>query len=112
MSANFVMMQRSMDLVRQWAQKRWPFLAEKHGRRERYSTCLYLAYAAVERNSFGHAFLFIARAIRAQPAQLVGARTPIFMVRVLIKILGIRGLARKIRTPITFWEFVEQMGDT
>jgi glycosyltransferase involved in cell wall biosynthesis len=111
MSANFVTMQRSMDLVRQWAQKRWPFLAEKHGKRERYSTYLYLAYAAAESNSFGHALLFIARAIRAQPAQLIGPRTPIFMVRVLIKILGVRGLARKLRTPITFWEFVEQTGN-
>jgi glycosyltransferase involved in cell wall biosynthesis len=111
MSANFVTMQRSMDLVCQWAQKRWALLAEKQGKRERYSTYLYLAYLAVESNSFGHACLFIARAIRAQPAQLVGSRTPIFMVRVLVKILGVRGLARKIRTPTTFWEFVERIGN-
>jgi hypothetical protein len=33
------------------------------------------------------------------------------MVRVLIKILGVRGLSRKIRTPTTFWEFVEESGN-
>lgn len=109
MSANFVTMQRSMDLVRQWAQKRWPLLAEKHGKQERYLTYLYLAYTAVESNSFGHALLFFAGAIRAQPAQLVGLRTHIFMVRVLVKVVGVRGLSRKIWTPTTFWEFVEQI---
>jgi glycosyltransferase involved in cell wall biosynthesis len=106
-SANFVAMQRSTDLVRRWAQMRWPLLAEKHGKRERYSTYLYLAYTAVESSSFRHALLFFARAIQAQPAQLVGLRTPIFMVRVLVKVLGVRGLARKIWTPTTFWEFVK-----
>jgi hypothetical protein len=98
-----------MDLVRQWAQKRWPLLAEKHGKQERYLTYLYLAYTAVESNSFGHALLFFAGAIRAQPAQLVGLRTHIFMVRVLVKVVGVRGLSRKIWTPTTFWEFVEQI---
>jgi glycosyltransferase involved in cell wall biosynthesis len=109
MSADFVAMQRFLDLVSQWAQKRWPLLAEKHGRRERFSTYLYLAYTAVENNSLGHAFGFLARAIRVQPAELVGLRIPIFLVRALVKILGIRGLSRKIRTPITFWEFIEQI---
>jgi glycosyltransferase involved in cell wall biosynthesis len=107
MSANFVTMQKSMELVRRWAQKRWPLLAENHGKRERYSTYLYLAYTAVESNSVGHALSFLARAIRAQPAQLFGLRTSMFMLRMLVKILGVRSLARKSRTPTTFWEFVE-----
>jgi glycosyltransferase involved in cell wall biosynthesis len=111
MSTNFATMQRSVDLVGQWAQKRWPLLAEKHGKRQRYSTFLYLAYLAVESNSFGHALLFLARAIRVQPAQLVDVRTPIFMVRMLVKVLGVRGLARQIRTPTTFGEFAEKIGN-
>jgi glycosyltransferase involved in cell wall biosynthesis len=111
MSANFVTMQRSMDLVRQWAQKRWPLLAEKHGKRERYSAYLYLAYTALESSSFRHAVLFFARATQAQPAQLVSLRTAKFMIRVLDKLLGVRSLAKKIRTPTTFWEFVEQIGN-
>jgi glycosyltransferase involved in cell wall biosynthesis len=107
MSADFATMQRSMELVRQWAQTRWPLLTEKHGKRERYSTNLYLAYAAVESRSFGHALSFLVRAIRAQPAQLISLRTPVFVVRALAKVLGVRGLTRTIRAPTTFWEFVE-----
>jgi glycosyltransferase involved in cell wall biosynthesis len=110
-SANLITMKRSTDLVRQWAQMRWPLLIDKYGKRERYSTCLYLAYIAVESNSFGRAFLLFAQAIQAQPAQLVDLRTPIFIVRVLVKVLGVRGLAKKIRTSTTFWEFAEQTGD-
>jgi glycosyltransferase involved in cell wall biosynthesis len=109
MSANFVAMQRSMDLVRQWAQKRWPLLAEKHGKQERYFTYQYLANTAVQNNSFGHAVLFFARAIQAQPAQLVRLSTVNFMIRVLVRVLGAKSLARKIWTPTTFWEFVEQI---
>jgi glycosyltransferase involved in cell wall biosynthesis len=108
MSANFVAMQRSMDLVRQWAQNRWPLLAEKRGKQERYFTYSYLAYTAVANNSFGHACLFYARAIRAQPVQLVSLRTLKFMFELVVQVLGVKGLARKIWTPMTFWEFVEQ----
>jgi hypothetical protein len=108
-SANFATMQRCTDLLRGWAQKRWPLLAEEHGKRERYSTCLYLAYIAMESRSFGHALLYFARAIRARPAQLVGLRPPLFMFRMLVKVLGIRDRTRKIWTPATFWEFVEQV---
>jgi hypothetical protein len=31
------------------------------------------------------------------------------MVRVLAKVLGVRGLARKTCTRTTFWEFVERL---
>jgi hypothetical protein len=31
------------------------------------------------------------------------------MLRVLDRVLGVRGLARKVRTPTTFWEFVDQV---
>ena len=86
MSANFVAMQKSMDLVRQWAQNRWPSLAEKRGKQERYFTYEYLGSTAVENNSFGHAVLFFARAIQAQPAELVRLST-IFMFRVLFRML-------------------------
>ncbi|MBS0525867.1 MAG: glycosyltransferase family 2 protein [Proteobacteria bacterium] len=110
MSSNFVTMQKSMELVRQWAQERWPLLAAKHRKRERYASYMYLAYTAVESNSFGHALLFFGRATRAQPAQLVSLRTAKFAIRVLDKVLGVKGLARKIRTPPTFWEFVERIG--
>ena len=109
MSANFVAMQRSMDLVRQWARKRWPLLAEKHGKQERYFTYQYLGNTAVENNSFGHAGLFFARAIQARPAQLVRLSTVNFMLRMLGRVLGLRRLAKKTRTPMTFWEFVEQI---
>lgn len=111
MSANFVTMQRSMDLVRQWTQKRWPLLAKKHGNRERYLTYTYLADMAVENNAFRHAVLFRARAIWAQPAQLGDLSTLQFMIRVLVRMLGGRSLAKKIWTPKTFWEFVEQDKD-
>jgi glycosyltransferase involved in cell wall biosynthesis len=111
MSANFETMHRSMDLVRQWAQERWPSLAKKHGNRQRYFAYLYLAYTALESNSFGHAVTFFARAAHAQPAQLVSLSTAKFMIRVLGKVLGVRGLARKISTPTTFWEFVERTGN-
>jgi hypothetical protein len=96
-------------------------LAEKHGKEERYFTYKYLGNTAVENNSFGHAVLFLARAIQAQPAQLVRLSTVNFMFRVLVRVLGARSLARKIRvlgarslgrknwTPTTFWEFVEQI---
>ena len=87
------------------------FAGRKPWKRERYSTYLYLAYTAVESNSVGHALSFLARAIRAQPAQLFGLRTSMFMLRMLVKILGVRSLARKSRTPTTFWEFVEQIGN-
>jgi glycosyltransferase involved in cell wall biosynthesis len=111
MSAAFVAMHRSMDLVHQWAQKRWPLLAVKHGKRQRYFTYLYLAYSAVENSSFRYAALFFARAIQAQPVQLVSLRTPKFMMRVLVRVLGARSLTRKIWTSTTFWEFVEQDND-
>jgi glycosyltransferase involved in cell wall biosynthesis len=111
MSVNFVTMQRSMDLVRQWAQNRWPLLVEKHGNRERYNTYLYLAYTAIDSSSFGHAVLYFARAIQAQPAQFVSMRAPRFVIRMLDKVFGLRRLAKKIWTPTTFWEFVEQTGN-
>jgi glycosyltransferase involved in cell wall biosynthesis len=109
-SANFVTMQKCTDFVRQWAQKRWPLLAEKHGKRERYSTYLYLAYTAMESRSFGYAFLFFAHAIQSRPAQLIGLGPPLFMVRVLVKVLGLRGRTRKLWPSTSFWEFVEQNG--
>src|SRR6185437_3378301 len=67
MSANFVTMQRSMDLVRQWAQKRWPLLAKKHSKRERYLTYLYLAYTALDSNSFSHSPWFLVKALIMKP---------------------------------------------
>src|SRR5689334_9580377 len=109
MSANVVTMQRSMDLVRQWAQQRWPLLTQEYGKRERYSTYVYLARTAVESNSFGRALLLFARAIQAQPVQLIGLQTPIFMFRMLDRVLGVRRFARTIWKPTTFWQFVEQV---
>lgn len=107
MSANFVAMQRSIDLVCQWAQNRWPSLVQERVRQERYSTNLYLAYAALANNSFGHAGSFCVRAIRAQPAQVASLRTLKFIVDLMIQLLGVKGWTRKIWTPTTFWEFVE-----
>jgi glycosyltransferase involved in cell wall biosynthesis len=107
MSGNFVAMQRSMELVRQWAQDRWPFLVQERGKQERYLTNLYLAYTALASNSLRQAGLYCARAIQAQPAQLVSLRTLKFMLEVVIQVLGARSWARRIWTPVTFWEFVE-----
>ena len=33
------------------------------------------------------------------------------MFEVMVQVLGVRSLARKISTPMTFWEFVEQDND-
>jgi glycosyltransferase involved in cell wall biosynthesis len=111
MSANFVVMQRSMDLVRQWARERWPLVAGEHWRRSRYVSNLYLAYAAVESGSIGHGAMLYARAVQAHPGQLASLQTLTFAVRMLLRIFGCRDPRGLISPPINFWEYVEQFDD-
>jgi GT2 family glycosyltransferase len=108
MSANFVVMQRSMDLVHQWAQKRWPWVTEEHWRRSHCLSNQYLAYLAVESGSIGHGSMLYARAIQAQPALLVSLQPLKFAVRALLRMIGVRDLRGSISPPINFWEYVGQ----
>jgi hypothetical protein len=111
MSANFVTMQRSLDLVRQWAQRRWPLVTEEHWRRSRYLANRYLADVAVTSNSFGRAAMYYARAIQAKPAQLPSLFLPMLKlpIRMLLWVIGASDLIRLMRTQMNFWEFVEQI---
>ncbi|SEP49523.1 Glycosyl transferase family 2 [Rhodospirillales bacterium URHD0017] len=106
MSSNFIAMQRSMELVRQWARRRWPLLADRHERQERFFTYWYLANRAFESNSLGYAALFFARSIQAKPSQLIRLSTANALYRALVRRLA---ASSKTKKPTTFWEFAEQI---
>jgi glycosyltransferase involved in cell wall biosynthesis len=110
MSADFRVMQKSIELVRKWAQEQWPSVPGRHWKRERYFTNHYLANLALQRGSIGNAAAFHLRSIAAWPFALSFVATTKISIRLMGSLIGLnlRGLRRP---SIGFEQFSDWYND-
>jgi glycosyltransferase involved in cell wall biosynthesis len=110
MSADFSTMQRSTDLVREWAMERWSWVPADHWRRERHFTNHYLANLALQRGSIGKAWMFHLRSISAWPAAMASLPTLKISVRLAARVFGVD--LRSLRhASTTFESFSERFNE-
>jgi glycosyltransferase involved in cell wall biosynthesis len=104
LSADFSRMQRSIDLVREFAHEQWSSVPTEHWKRERYYTNHYLANLALQAGSIGNAAAFHLRSIAAWPPSLMSVPTTKIGIRLLAALIGL-DLRRLRQTSTRFEQF-------
>ncbi len=82
-------MQRSIDMVREFALHHLPSVPARHWQRERFYTYHYLANLALQRGSVGKAAAFHFRSIAARPSAVMSMPTTKIGIRLLGSLVGI-----------------------
>jgi glycosyltransferase involved in cell wall biosynthesis len=102
LSSDFGRMQRSIDMVREFAIHHLPSVPARHWQRERFYTYHYLANLALQRGSVGKAAAFHFRSIAAWPSAVMSMPTTKTGIRLLGSLVGID--VRRLRRAETRFE--------
>ena len=104
LSSDFGRMQRSIDMVREFARQHWASVPARHWKRERFYTYHYLANLALQRGSVGKAAAFHFRSIAAWPFAAMSMPTTKIGIRLLGSLAGV-DVRRLRRTETSFERF-------
>jgi glycosyltransferase involved in cell wall biosynthesis len=100
-------MEHSIELVERWITDKWPSLPKSVTQQMFYNSNCYLAHQSLTTNNLRKAIRYEIKGLRAKPSALFSKQSIVFFIRVLVRLLGIRRFAMRLRArSMKFSEFM------